>query len=745
MQISYFLPTKTPQGDYVPGTKPKESMSLEAYFDGIKNGRWEIDVMAYREGKRQKSSVPAVTPSGTFTTRSANNIVLHSGVIVLDFDAKDNGYFPADAVATDPYVLAFHKSVSGNGYAVYVRIVPEKHKESFEALEKHFADTYQVMLDPSGKDVSRLRYVSHDPDLWYNPNARIWKKEIKKKPQSFPQFYVYSTSDIDFTVSQIRQRGVNLCDSYHDWIKAGMALANELGEGGRQHFHAISAMSGKYDAANTDKKFSHLLKSGRGDVKIGTLFFMAKQAGCEIKSKRTEHIERVAVLRAVSVGKTGGHPTKDDAKQSAKRILEEQDGMQGSDIDEVIDKVFDLPESELQVDRKDVVSDLKEFLRQYDFRYNEITGKVEISGVPVSDRSINSIWVKAMEAFSGSKKAISKEVLVSIIESDFVPQYNPIRQFFLDNANIKPEGQIDALIASLKVADLQSSESGKNWSGQVFCNAFLRKWLLSCVASWHGTYSVMMAVLTGAQAAGKTNFFRKLLPDELKQYYADNKLDKGDKDDLLLMATKAIICDDEFSGKSKQDYKMLKELISKQTITIRRPFGRFAEDLQRIAVLCGCSNEPEIINDPTGNRRIIPIPVIEIDWDKYNAVDKTALWMELYHEWRQMGEGWMLTKNEVKLLNELTTKAHQVATEEEAIWMFFQHPKDGGLTEWMTNTEIRNYIETNSRLHISGQKLGIFLAKHDFERKGVRSGNGTKYVYGVVKRRNFSSAGDDLL
>jgi hypothetical protein len=53
----------------------------------------------------------------------------------------------------------------------------------------------------------------------------------------------------------------------------------------------------------------------------------------------------------------------------------------------------------------------------------------------------------------------------------------------------------------------------------------------------------------------------------------------------------------------------------------------------------------------------------------------------------------------------------------------------------MTNTEIRNYIESNSRLHISAQKLGIFLAKHDFERKGVRSGNGTKYVYTVVKRR----------
>jgi Primase C terminal 2 (PriCT-2). len=210
-----------------------------------------------------------------------------------------------------------------------------------------------------------------------------------------------------------------------------MALANELGEGGRQHFHAISAMSAKYDAADTDKKFSHLLKSGRGDVKIATLFYLAKQAGCEIKSKRTEHIERVATLRAVAVGKPGGYQSKDEAKEAAKRVLIEQDGMQGSDIDEVLDKVFAMPESELQAERKDMVSDLKEFLRQYDLRYNEITGKVEVSGVPINDRMINSIWVKAMETFAGNKKGVSKEVLIAIIESDHVPQYNPIRQFFL--------------------------------------------------------------------------------------------------------------------------------------------------------------------------------------------------------------------------------------------------------------------------------------------------------------------------
>jgi hypothetical protein len=114
-------------------------------------------------------------------------------------------------------------------------------------------------------------------------------------------------------------------------------------------------------------------------------------------------------------------------------------------------------------------------LRQYDLRYNEITGKVEVSGVPINDRMINSIWVKAMETFAGNKKGVSKEVLIAIIESDHVPQYNPIRQFFLDNANLKPEGQIEALIMSLKVPDMQSGEGAKNLVRTGICECFLAK------------------------------------------------------------------------------------------------------------------------------------------------------------------------------------------------------------------------------------------------------------------------------
>jgi len=442
-------------------------------------------------------------------------------------------------------------------------------------------------------------------------------------------------------------------------------------------------------------------------------------------------------MRALNVGQNGGYRDKDEAKAATMRILTEVDKLQGEDLEEVVDQVLALPKEELVQEAQDGVAELKEFLRGYDMKFNEITGIVEVDGANISDRVVNSIYVRALESLGGKKgKGVSKDLLIALIESDFVPAYNPIRDFFQQHSHMRPEGLIDRLIGCMRIRDIKYSwDEGRYWTGQSYAGLYLRKWLLSCVASWHGTYSVMMVVLTGAQAAGKTNFFRRLLPPELSRFYADNKLDRGDKDDWLLMVTKALICDDEFSGKSKQDYKMLKELISKQTFNIRRPYGRFSEDLERIAVLCGCSNEEEIINDPTGNRRIIPIPLIDIDWEEYNAIDKTALWMELYHEWKRIGNDWMLTKEEVKMLNLLGTGATQVATEEEAIWMFFGHPNEGGHVEWLTNTEIRNYIEVNSRLHINSTKLGLFLAKHEFPKRFAKENKSSKQVYGVVKKR----------
>ena len=201
-----------------------------------------------------------------------------------------------------------------------------------------------------------------------------------------------------------------------------------------------------------------------------------------------------------------------------------------------------------------------------------------------------------------------------------------------------------------------------------------------------------------------------MLPNYLKKYYAESKLDAG-KDDDLLMCQKLIVMDDEMGGKSKQDEKRFKELTSKAVFSLRAPYGKGNEDFKRLAVLCGTSNDPEIINDPTGNTRILPIEVLSIDHELYNSIDKDELFMEAYRAY-ESGEVWQLTSGEITELNTVGQDFESSAIERELIMKFFGKPYSGGFSEWLTTSEIKDIIETNTKQKIIGTKrLGAELRK----------------------------------
>lgn len=733
--ISYFEPITDKEGRLVPGVKPVRDIDFDAYLEDVRTGRWQDIVLNVRAGRNKKTDAPGVTPSGKFTHRSSGNLAGHSGFLALDLDAKDNpDGIRIDEIAADEFVYAAHRSISGEGWVVYVRIDGSRHADAFAALEKYFADRYEAIIDPSGKDVSRFRFVSYDPDLHANNRSRIWKQYIPKKKQEARQRYIYTTNDVEHCIKQLTARGLDITDGYHDWVKVGMALASGFGESGRGYFHDISAISGKYNAERCDAKYTGLLATHAGRVSISSFFWLCKNAGVEIKTPRTAHIERVTLMQRKLVGANGGHETPEQAALAAKKLLNDVDMIYGPDVDDVVKQVMSIPDDEVRQSSGDtLIGDVREFLRGQGIRLNEVTRCYEIGGEPITDRDINTLYVKCREVVGAVKgKEVTKDLMWSVLDSDSTEGYNPFSEFFQRNANLKPQGEIERLILSIKVGTMKAGDGG-DVDTHAYAHRYVRKWLLSCIASWHGTYSVMMLVLTGEQGEGKTNFFRRLLPDELKRYYAESGLDEG-KDSELLMSQKAIICDDEYEGKSKMDYKRIKSLLSKQVFSVRRPYGRVNEDLRRIAVLCGTGNEDEILNDPTGNRRIIPLPVAAIDWEQYDSVDKAALWMELYNEWKRIGNGWMLTKDDIAELNRVTANNQEAVPEEEAVTMFFDHPENGGKSEYMTNTEVRNVIERNSSIKVNQRRLGLVMKKLGYTRHPRKIGSVVKQVYAVVRR-----------
>lgn len=137
-----------------------------------------------------KKSLPAVTWSGTFKKRSKTELIDYSGLICIDIDKLPTVQELEELKAflkEDPYTWLVFTSPSGNGLKVVVPVAggPEKHLQNFLALENYYHERYNIQIDPSGKDVSRLCFLSADTDFRCNYNAQTF--EAKETTDNEPQ------------------------------------------------------------------------------------------------------------------------------------------------------------------------------------------------------------------------------------------------------------------------------------------------------------------------------------------------------------------------------------------------------------------------------------------------------------------------------------------------------------------------------------------------------------------------------
>jgi predicted P-loop ATPase len=361
-------------------------------------------------------------------------------------------------------------------------------------------------------------------------------------------------------------------------------------------------------------------------------------------------------------------------------------------------------------------------LKPEGLRKNLITRNIERNGVPINDADLNSMYLDVKVAFDTA----TKDLVTSIIFSNRIDAYNPLHDFFNEGVDDSAQGadskyhpNLDLLIQSLDT----DTENVDVW---------VTKWLVSCVASAYGYHSPLVLVLCGElQGTGKSHWIRNLLPKKLRNLAADSKMDAG-KDDEILMTKKWIILDDEYGGKSKREEKKLKELTSKEWITVREPYGRVSVDLKRLAVFCGTSNDTQILNDPTGNRRVLPIHILGINQEKYNRCDKNQLWHELYRMYKA-GYVHTILKDEIALLNTNTESFKQPTPEEELVYENLA-PGDANFGEWLTVTSIIQYLILGTKINtLSSTKIGIILNNSGYKSDRMRR-NGPPVKHYWVKR-----------
>ncbi len=682
----------------------KEVIPIDIFLENVKAGKWQDHVLKIRciqdhaERKAAKEKLPYVTLSGLFSKeRKAADITVHSGFIGMDIDNIANELEGVrNLLSTDPYVFSVFTSVSGTGLCVIFKIDPDKHLDAFNGIADYLIKKYQIVIDPSGKDVSRPRYVSYDPYLFCNPSAIIFKKYLPKEKKRKIQSSIFVKTEFDEVVNKMVEQGVSCVEDYRDWLAIGFGLSDHFGEAGRGYFHSLSSCSSKYESSICDRQYTHCLKhhGSTGKITIATIYWFAKQAGINIYGEITKK-----VAAATSTGKAAGL----DAKTIAKN-LQQFEGIEGAE--EIIQQAFAANNNFTH--SESLVENVRMWLRHnYDLKKNLITHKIENHGIPLEEDDFNTMYLDALIIF----EKLSFDIFMKVIMSHNTAKYNPL-QDFIKAVEWDGEKRIEQIGACIN-----STTGTMEWRCKIF-----RKWYVGIVCGAFGITNELNFILVGGKNTGKTKFIKYLLPHELEMYFGMSQLCRG-TDDEILMCQKLIILNDEYGGKGRNDERTEKRLMAADFFSLRVPYGKGNIDMRRIASLCGTCNENDPLDDATGNRRIIVMESSgKFNYDLYNSIDKYQLLAEGYAAYMAGERPELSDEDIVQLENTTDGKYSKVVIEGELIMQHFLPPGQCHPWDFMTATSVKVFLENYTRANLNINKIGAQLKKIGYERvkeKGV--------------------------
>ena len=76
-----------------------------------------------------------------------------------------------------------------------------------------------------------------------------------------PQSNIDTSNEIETITQRIEAFSVDIAPNYADWRDLGFALADALGESGRNYYHRLSRFYQSYSQSETDKQYSACLAS----------------------------------------------------------------------------------------------------------------------------------------------------------------------------------------------------------------------------------------------------------------------------------------------------------------------------------------------------------------------------------------------------------------------------------------------------------------------------------------------------
>jgi len=606
-----------------------------------------------RTNFRPDIRLPRICVSAEFMNRNKEcRLLKYNGLVVLELNGLET-YEKAvelrNLVARMPEtVMAF---LGGSGKSV--KIVCRGEMYSNENLPTEVADiqtfhhnlyltarrAYQnqfgieiAYLEPR---LDRTVYLSADPELYFNPNARAFLADTKPMEEEQP---VSISRESDALMP-----GRTIVRTYHmNWL-----------------FIVNTVLGHYFDLPDEEREMELVMQVATACLNEGIP--MAHAQGLTL---RHPVLGRDPLLVRNTFAAVYAVAQQEDYMEKHK-----------------IKPLKSVPEETIQAMRTEI------FLNNnYDMRKNLMTGVAEYREIfsddqtykPLTEEVRNDMTLKAIEL---GLKAWDKNVN-RFIDSTRIEQYDPVNTW-LDKL---PEWDGKDRIAEL---------ARRIPTNQPQLEKYLRMWLIGMVAQWREsdkqlTGNALVPLLIGRQGCGKTRFCKILLPPELRDYYND-KINFTNEFDLNIALTSfALINIDEFDKTTKGQQVVLKYLLSSAEVKFRPPYGKTIKQYRRYTSFIGTTNKRKPLTDPTGSRRFVCIGVTgHIDYS--DTLDHQQLFAQALYLFNNHERGY-LNDDEIKTLIKENEPYQQLYTLEEMIGLTFRRPKPTEDTSWKTIDEIKTIL-----------------------------------------------------
>ena len=518
-------------------------------------------------------------------------------------------------------------------------ILPDKedemrqfHKNLYETARRAYQNQFGIEIEYLEPTLERTVYLSADPEMYFNPDARPFKADAEKHEQPEPTPISWE--------SDMLMPGRTIKRTYHfNWV---YILREVLG--------------GYFDLPDEDRQMQLLQQIARKSLEQGIPLSHAQ-------------------------GMTLEHPLFHNDPELVKSVFAttyEVTLMEDYRKKHKMKPLKSVPQETLQTMRTEIF-----LTANYDMRKNLMTGVAEYRMKYSEDQTFKPLTIEVrndmtIEAREQGLKSWDQDVN-RFIDSTRIEQYDPINTWLDKLPQWDGQDRIKELAARVPTEQ-------PHWE------KYLRYWLTGMVAQWREsdkqlTGNALTPLLIGRQGCGKTRFCKILLPPELRDYYNDKLNFKNEFDLNIALTSFALINIDEFDKTTNSQQIVLKYLLSSSDVKFRPPYGKTIKQYRRYTSFIGTTNQMQPLVDPTGSRRFVCVGIpTGKNIDFTDNLDHRQLYAQALYLFNK-GERFWLEDDEIQTLIEENVPYQRTIDLVEMINETFRKPKDGE-GRWWGTTEI---------------------------------------------------------